>query len=55
VEERSLALEARAFSATTPKTSLFDVPDPPAERLLRWAILIVAVAIIAFRLAQAFR
>jgi energy-coupling factor transport system permease protein len=55
VEERSLALEARAFGATTPKTSLFDVPDPPIERLLRWSILLLIVAIIAFRLAQAFR
>lgn len=55
VEERSLALEARAFSATTPKTSLFDVPDPPVERLLRWSIVILIVAIIAFRLVQTFR
>ena len=36
VEERAIALEARAFRANRPKTSLTDLPDPPGERLLRW-------------------
>ncbi|HEY0603621.1 MAG TPA: energy-coupling factor transporter transmembrane component T [Herpetosiphonaceae bacterium] len=55
VEERTLALEARAFSATTPKTSLFELPDPAYERVLRWAILLSIVAIIGLRLVEALR
>lgn len=35
-EERAIALEARAFRASRPKTSLIDLPDPAAERVLRW-------------------
>jgi energy-coupling factor transport system permease protein len=53
VEERTLALEARAFGATTPKTSLLTLPDPLPERLVRWAALLLTVAIIGFRLAEA--
>jgi energy-coupling factor transport system permease protein len=53
VEERTLALEARAFSAPTPKTSLFELADPVAERALRWAILLAIVVIIALRLTGA--
>lgn len=55
VEERSLALEARGFSATAPKTSLYEIPDPTPERLLRWAILIVIVGVVGYRLLEAFR
>jgi energy-coupling factor transport system permease protein len=55
VEERTLALEARAFSATTPKTSLFELPDPGYERALRWLILLGIVALLGFRLLEAFR
>lgn len=55
VEERTLALESRAFSAATPKTSLFELPDPAYERVLRWAILLGIVVIVGFRLAEAFR
>lgn len=53
VEERTLALEARAFSATTPKTSLFVLPDPLPERVLRWAILLLMVATLGGRLVEA--
>ena len=52
VEERTLALEARAFSATTPKTSLFVLPDPLPERLLRWTVLALMVGIVGWRLAE---
>jgi energy-coupling factor transport system permease protein len=55
VEERSLALEARAFGARTPKTSLFALADPPGERVLRWCILLLMVAVITFRLVEALR
>ena len=53
VEERGLALEARAFGATTPKTSLIALPDPVGERVLRWAILLLIVTVLIWRLAVA--
>lgn len=37
VEERAIALEARAFRSNRPKTSLMDLPDPMGERVLRWS------------------
>ncbi len=55
VEERSLALEARAFSATTPKTSLYHLPDPTWERGLRWLIGLAMLGVIGFRLVEALR
>ncbi|MCL4828521.1 MAG: energy-coupling factor transporter transmembrane protein EcfT [Caldilinea sp.] len=35
-EERAVGLEARAFRARRPKSSLVELPDPPAERMARW-------------------
>ena len=55
VGERALALEARGFSATTPKTSLFVVSDPTWERVLRWSILLLIVVMLGFRLWEALR
>jgi energy-coupling factor transport system permease protein len=50
VEERSLALEVRGFSASTPKTSLFELPDTPAQHTARWVMFLLA----AFLLAAGF-
>ena len=36
VEERTMALEARAFSATGDRTTLRPIPDSPRERAVRW-------------------
>lgn len=48
VEERTIAIEARAFSAPSTKTTIVDVPDTSAERALRWLLLVlILVAIIA--------
>lgn len=55
VEERSLALEARAFSSPSPKTSLYDLPDPAWERALRWAIVLGMIGMIGLRLFEALR
>jgi energy-coupling factor transport system permease protein len=55
VEERSLALEARAFSATTPKTSLYALPDPIGERVFRWLIVLSIVGVIGYRLFEALQ
>jgi energy-coupling factor transport system permease protein len=46
VEERTMALEARAFSAPGRRTVLRRLPDSPAQRALRWALALVAVAAI---------
>lgn len=42
VEERSLALEVRGFSAPHPKTSLNELVDTPFQRAARWAMLLLA-------------
>jgi energy-coupling factor transport system permease protein len=46
-ETRSLALESRGFTRRNKRTFLFDVPDRPIDRALRWvAVLGVGVAIV---------
>jgi energy-coupling factor transport system permease protein len=55
VDERTLALEARSFSAAGPKTSLRDVPDTMLDRMLRWGTLLLVVMVVAARLAGALR
>jgi energy-coupling factor transport system permease protein len=42
-EERAMALEARAFSASGPKTSLVELVDTIPQRVARWGMLIFAV------------
>ena len=42
VEERSLALEVRGFSAPNPKTSLNELLDTQAQRNARWGMLLLA-------------
>jgi energy-coupling factor transport system permease protein len=43
VEERSLALESRAFSRPGRRHLLWAMPDQPWERWLRWALLALLV------------
>lgn len=43
VEERTMALEARAFSAPGRRTVLRVLPDTGAQRLLRWALGLLAI------------
>ncbi|HWQ46007.1 MAG TPA: energy-coupling factor transporter transmembrane component T [Longilinea sp.] len=43
VEERAVALEARAFNAARKKTSLHEIPDTTWENVLRWVCLILVV------------
>ena len=47
VEERSLALEVRGFSAPHPKTSLNKLVDTPSQRLTRWAMHLLAGLMLA--------
>ncbi|MAT42359.1 MAG: cobalt transporter [Anaerolineaceae bacterium] len=48
VEERSLALEVRGFSAPTPKTNLTEIPDTTKQQVLRWGMIVIAVCFLVF-------
>lgn len=50
VEERAMALEARAFSSASPKTSLVSLRDSAAQQAARAALLLAAAALLAWRL-----
>jgi energy-coupling factor transport system permease protein len=47
IEERAMALDARAFSRPGAKTSLLTLPDSPAQRAARWLLLLAMVAVVA--------
>jgi energy-coupling factor transport system permease protein len=47
VEERSMALEARAFSAPGRRAEIRALPDSAVQRLARWAIVVSTIALIA--------
>ena len=51
VEERSLALESRAFSRPGRRHLLWAMPDSGLERALRWVLVIALVAAAAARLS----
>lgn len=55
VEERAMALEARAFSRPGPKTSLITLHDTRSQALLRAALLLAALALVAWRLLPLVR
>ena len=54
VEERSLALESRAFSRPGRRHLLWAMPDTAAERVVRWLLVAGLVALIAARIAGLF-
>lgn len=43
VDERSTAMEARAFGSTGKRTALEIVPDPLSEKIGRWIVILLAV------------
>jgi energy-coupling factor transport system permease protein len=51
VEERSLALESRAFSRPGRRHLLWSMPDSRWERTLRWVLVLALLAIAAARVA----
>ena len=51
VEERSLALESRAFSRPGRRDLLWSMPDSGAEALLRWGLVVAILAVVAARVA----
>jgi energy-coupling factor transport system permease protein len=50
VEERSLALESRAFSRPGRRYLLWSMPDTTWERALRWGLFAGLITLIALRL-----
>jgi energy-coupling factor transport system permease protein len=51
VEERTMALEARAFSAPGRKTLLRTPADGRADRVLRWVALLALAVVVGLRIA----
>ena len=51
VEERTLALESRAFSRPGKRHLLWAMPDTTAERVLRWTLFLALAGLIAVRIA----
>lgn len=51
VEERSLALESRAFSRPGRRQLLWAMPDTTWERALRWLLVTAFIALVAIRIA----
>lgn len=47
VEERSVAMEARAFGSPAKRTSLVVIPDTSAQRVARWGLWAFAAATLA--------
>ncbi|RIK54757.1 MAG: energy-coupling factor transporter transmembrane protein EcfT [Chloroflexi bacterium] len=50
VEERAIALEARAFKAKRVKTSLIEIPDSPGQHSLRLALAALTLILIGLGL-----
>jgi energy-coupling factor transport system permease protein len=49
VEERALAIEARAFNRPGQKTSLFEIGEAGWEPFARWGLIIATIGVIAAR------
>lgn len=54
VEERTMALEARAFTRSGRRTLLWAPRDRTAEAAVRWTLLVVAVGLVVARLTGAW-
>jgi len=50
VEERAIAIEARGFTSTHMKTSLYDIPDTNVDRTIRWVLILLVIITIALKL-----
>jgi energy-coupling factor transporter transmembrane protein EcfT len=49
VEERTMALEARGFTRPGRRTLLWSPADSTAEAIVRWALLLALLGLIAVR------
>jgi len=50
VEERAIAIEARGFTSTRVKTSLYEIPDSNFDKTLRWGLVLLVIASIVSRI-----
>lgn len=50
VEERAIAIEARGFTSTRPKTSLHEIPDTRLDRAIRGSLIGCVVMIVVLRI-----
>lgn len=50
VEERAIAIEARGFTSTHVKTSLHDIPDTNSDKVIRWVLIAIVIAVLVLRL-----
>ena len=50
VEERAIAIEARGFTSTRPKTSLYEIPDASLDKILRAFIVLIVILSIALKI-----
>jgi energy-coupling factor transport system permease protein len=54
VDERSTAMEARAFGSNAKRTALSVLPDPVPERVARWIVLLIAIGALVAGFAGLF-
>jgi energy-coupling factor transport system permease protein len=50
VEERAIAIEARAFTSSIKKTSLREINDPTIEKVIRWFFLFTMITTVGLRI-----
>jgi energy-coupling factor transport system permease protein len=50
VEERAIAIEARGFTSTRPKTFLREIQDTSFDRALRWALVACVILTVVLRI-----
>ncbi len=50
VEERAIAIEARGFTSTRPKTSLREIPDSRFDRIIRWSLILLIIVAFGLRI-----
>ena len=49
VEERAIAIEARGFTSTNVKTSLYEIPDTNLDKTIRWILIILVIVTILLK------
>lgn len=54
VDERAIALEARAFSRPGPRTSLLVLHDTPMQMMVRWSLVIALLLLTVLRVSFLF-
>jgi energy-coupling factor transporter transmembrane protein EcfT len=49
VEERAIAIEARAFNSNRVETSLLEIPDSQNQKFARIGLVVVTVLVVTYR------